>query len=122
MPSNKLTVKKIESLTKPGRYGDGLGLWLQVSKWKTKSWVFQFTSQNGRVRQLGLGPLHTVSLASAREKAQECRGLVRDGKDPIDLRRQARLANSLREASILTFSRCAEKYIATHGITWRNPK
>ena len=45
----KLSVKKIDRTNKPGRYGDGGGLWLQVSQWKTKSWVFQYT---GIPRQL----------------------------------------------------------------------
>lgn len=30
-------------MTKPGHYRDGNGLYLQVSKWGTKSWVFKFT-------------------------------------------------------------------------------
>ncbi|WP_068305693.1 site-specific integrase [Pararhodobacter sp. CCB-MM2] len=38
-----LTVAKIKSLKKPGHYRDGGGLYLQVSKWGTKSWVFKFT-------------------------------------------------------------------------------
>ena len=37
---NKLTALKVKALEKPGRYGDGLGLWLQVSENRGKSWVF----------------------------------------------------------------------------------
>ena len=50
MAINKLTAAAVETKKKPGRYGDGGGLWLQISRWKgrTKSWVFQYTF-NGQV-------------------------------------------------------------------------
>ena len=54
MVVNKLSAAEVETKKKPGRYGDGGGLWLQVARWegRTKSWVFQYTF-NGDVRQLG---------------------------------------------------------------------
>ena len=39
--SNRLTAMKVSRIDRPGRYGDGLGLWLQVSKWSTKAWLFR---------------------------------------------------------------------------------
>jgi hypothetical protein len=45
--------------------------------------------RNGRSRKLGLGPVHTVGLALARDKAAEARRLLLDGLDPIDEKRQA---------------------------------
>jgi len=65
--------KKIEQLTaldvaranERGTYRDGGGLCLYVSGPTAKSWVFRFTL-NGRPREMGLGPLHAVSLAEAR--------------------------------------------------------
>jgi hypothetical protein len=54
----------------PGRLCDGKGLWLQISKWKSKSWLCQYTSPTtGAIRQYGLGSLDTVSLAKARKVA-----------------------------------------------------
>lgn len=38
-----LTVAQIKALKKPGHYRDGKGLYLQVSVWGTKSWVFKYT-------------------------------------------------------------------------------
>jgi hypothetical protein len=67
----------------PGYHGDGGGLYLQVGAAGTKSWMFRFTL-NGRSREMGLGPLHTISLEKAREKAQACRELLLDGVDPIE--------------------------------------
>ena len=34
----------------------------------------------GRLREIGLGPLHTISLAEARQKAVECRRTRIEGK------------------------------------------
>jgi hypothetical protein len=83
---NKLSAVKVNKLSKPGRYGDGGGLWLQVSqvgKGITKSWLFRYML-HGKARQMGLGPLHTVSLADARERARQARTLLLDDIDPID--------------------------------------
>ena len=71
--SNRLTAIKVAKVKQPGRYGDGGGLVLQVSKWCTKAWLFRY-ERHGRERQMGLGPTSTLSLAEAREKAREpCR-------------------------------------------------
>lgn len=42
---NKLSPRKVATITKPGFHGDGLGLWLKVSPNGNKSWVFRYTVQ-----------------------------------------------------------------------------
>ena len=81
----KLTPLGVSKKQTPGYYGDGGGLWLQISKFKSKNWVFRYTLHGTR-REMGLGPTHTVSLAEARQKAKECRLTLLDGKDPIEVR------------------------------------
>jgi len=39
---------------------------------------------HGKSRQMGLGSLHTISLAEARDEALLCRKQLRDGIDPIE--------------------------------------
>ena len=63
--SNRLTAKRIAKLAKPGRYHDGHGLHLQITKRGSRSWLLRF-ERDGRERWFGLGPLHTVSLKDAR--------------------------------------------------------
>lgn len=63
--ANKLTAVKVAKLNKPGRYADGLGLYLQVSEPGTKAWLFGYM-RFGKAHQMGLGALHAVSLAEAR--------------------------------------------------------
>jgi len=82
---NRLTIPAIRAAKAKGMYADGGGLYLQVSTWGTKAWIFRYTLK-GKSRQMGLGPLNTVSLKTAREEAQRCRNLLREGIDPIESR------------------------------------
>lgn len=121
MVNNKLSVKKIDALTTVGNYGDGGGLWLQVSKWQTKSWVFRFTF-DGKRREMGLGSCKNVSLADARMLAESFRRMVRDDTDPIEARKAERTAKRAERMNIVTFPFCAEKYIEAHRHGWKNTK
>jgi hypothetical protein len=121
MRTGKLTALKTAKVEATGYYGDGGGLFLQVSKYGSKSWVFRFKA-NGRLREMGLGSLDTYSLAEARERARACRKLRDEGKDPIEERNAARLRAKLEAAKAMTFEQCAERYIASHRAGWRNPK
>ncbi|MEH7869689.1 integrase arm-type DNA-binding domain-containing protein [Rhizobium laguerreae] len=118
---NKLSDQGIKALSKPGLYGDGLGLYLQVSSYGTKSWLFRFM-RDGKARKMGLGALHTISLKAARQKAQECRIKLDAGLDPIEDRKAVQLARRAETATAMTFKQCAEKYIDAHQATWKNPK
>ena len=117
----KLTALAVDRAKRRGYYGDGGGLFLQVSASGAKSWVFRF-KEFGRLREMGLGPTHTVSLAEARQKALECRKLRLDGRDPIEIRKTARAQARLDAAKAITFKECAERYIASHKAGWRNAK
>jgi integrase len=86
---NRLTVRQVAALAKPGFYGDGQGLYLQVSPGGYKSWVLRYTC-NGRRRDMGIGPIHIVSLAEARIEAQEAHKLIRALIDPIDERNKTK--------------------------------
>ena len=119
--TGKLTALKADKVKASGYYGDGGGLFLQVSRYGTKSWVFRFKA-NGRLREMGLGSLDTYSLAEARERARNCRKLRDEGKDPIEERNAARLAVKLEATKAITFEQCAERYIAAHRAGWRNGK
>jgi hypothetical protein len=68
---HKLSAVKVARLKAPGMFGDGGGLWLQITETGNRSWAFRFMLQ-GRARQMGLGPAHTISLAEVREKARLC--------------------------------------------------
>ena len=111
----KLNSIAITKAKLPGYYGDGGGLWLQIAKGGSKSWVFRFTL-NGKRREMGLGPLHTIGLADARAQALECRKLVLNSKDPIEHRKL------LQARDGVTFDQCSAAYIEAHRSGWRNAK
>jgi integrase len=102
-------------------HADGGGLYLQVTASGAKSWIYRF-SLNGRAREMGLGPLHTVSLSDARVKATDCRQLRLAGVDPIEVRKEGVAAARLESAKAITFKDAAEAYIETHRAGWRNAK
>lgn len=117
----KLSARQVAAIKDPGRYGDGDGLWLHVSKSGRKSWVLRY-KRNGRAREMGLGPASLVSLAEARQKATEARRCLLEGLDPLQQREAAKAAARLEEAKAVTFKDAAERYIAAHEAAWRNPK
>ena len=104
----KLSARKIATLKKPGRYCDGHGLCLQITDAGVKSWLLRYTgyktNKKGRKleRWFGLGPIHTVSLQEARERARRARLLILDGIDPIDARRAERAERALAAKKAMT--------------------
>lgn len=117
----RLSAVAIRNQSKPGLHSDGGGLYLQVTAAGVKTWIYRFMLA-GRRRDMGLGALHTVSLAEAREEARRCRHLVRQGIDPIEDRRATRLAAEAAAVKAMTFKECAQAYIKAHESGWRNDK
>jgi len=118
---DKLTPLWVSKVKKPGYYGDGGGLWLQVSISGSKSWIFRFTI-NRRQREMGLGAVHTVSLAEARTKSRDFRLMLQEGIDPLNNREETKQAEALTRARTMTFDQCAKEYIETHRSGWKNTK
>ena len=120
--TNKLSVKFVErNDLEPGLYGDGHGLYLQVSAQKTKAWVFRFMMAR-RPRKMGLGEVARVKLADARKKAMAAHGLVVDGIDPIEERSARKATAAVEQAKAMSFKECAEGYIEAHKSGWKSDK
>ncbi len=108
----RLTSAKVESLSKPGRYGDGGTLFLYVAATGSKSWIQRITI-DGKRHDIGLGGFPLVSLREARDKAFENRRLARSGGNPLAAKRKARVP---------TFREAAEKTFEANRPRWRNAK
>jgi Arm domain-containing DNA-binding protein len=109
---HKLTPRFVQTIKTKGVYSDGGGLNLQVGAGGgAKSWIFRYQFK-GHPDVMGLGPLHTIGLAEARERARNCREMLIDGVDPRQARESQRLAQKLAEAKNMTFAYCAEEYHA----------
>lgn len=111
---HRLTARTVES-AKQGRLADGGGLYLNVASTR-KSWVFVYV-RNGRRREMGFGPVASVSLAEARRKAEEARRQLADGVDPLEAKKAAE-----REQAAPTFGAFVDDYLETMRASWRNDK
>jgi integrase len=109
----KLSATGVKAATRPGRLGDGDGLFLVVRKTGSKSWVVR-VQKHGRRRDIGVGSASKVPLSKARERARQIREWVEDGLDPVFEKRKA--------AGIPTFKEASKKVVDLHRKTWRNEK
>jgi integrase len=133
MAGGKLTALEVTKKTTPGMYGDGGGLYLQVTgdgkERIAKSWIFRYRfrghiSKAGKplAREMGLGSVDTWTLAEARKRARRQRQLLDEGKDPIEVRKAQDQASALEKAKTTTFQECAKAYIKAHKAGWKNAK
>jgi integrase len=123
----KLAPTKVTALLKAGTkgtYPDGANLYLQITGVGTGSWLFRYAERGSGAKGakplmhwLGLGPVHTVGLAKARENARDLRQQIRDGNDPAKQRREAKNG----QVGGLSFGETADLYITAHEAGWRSP-
>ena len=104
---------------------DGGNLYLQCTLGADgsvrRSWLFRY-ERGGRRREMGLGPLHTIGLGEARDKARSLRQQLLDDLDPLESRRAHRAERRLEAAKAMSFGQCVEAYLAAHEISWKNDK
>jgi integrase len=116
MKLNKLTANQVAH-AQPGRYGDGGGLALHVTKSPdgslNRKWVFRF-HWHGKPTECGMGGRGTT-LAEARAKAAEARRMVRTGVNPIEAKRADKA-----HVATPAFGTCAVALIAAKQSEWRN--
>ncbi|MEP1353369.1 MAG: integrase arm-type DNA-binding domain-containing protein [Tateyamaria sp.] len=112
-PEKALTAAFVRTVTTPGKYNDGQGLFLKVDPSGARRWVQRIVIR-GKRSEIGIGSASLVSLAEAREAAIENRKLARAGGDPLQAKREAQ--------ALLTFEETARKVHEIHKPTWRNTK
>jgi len=121
MAIEKLNTSKVSRISRRGKYSDGNGLYLQVTRTLVKSWVFRYQI-GGKEHYMGLGPLHAVTLKEAREKAQKARACLVRKIDP--LQDHATILSTKKEINEenKTFDECIIAYIAQHKNEWKSIK
>jgi len=107
----KLSKRFVDSVSEPGFYSDGDGLYLSVKSRGSKSWILRTVVQ-GKRRDLGIGSASMVALADAREEARELRKIARSGGDP----------HAHRNRRPLTFEEAAREYHAILSKSFSSPK
>lgn len=110
---HRLSARSVATQTKIGRHADGNGLYLSISANGGRRWVYLYR-RGGRLREKGLGSANTVSLKDARLAAEAVRKQLLDGIDPID--------SKAKPVAAKTFAECAEAFIASNEMAWKNDK
>ncbi len=120
---HRLNALDVKNAKGAGRLSDGGGLYLSIAKGGSKSWVYMWTKVVGcdlntgkklsKRYEMGLGSFPAVSLADARDRAQQCRTEVANGFNPIEERRRLVVKN---------FGQVADEYIETIRAEWSNDK
>ena len=112
-PEKALSAAFVRTVTRPGRYCDGQGLYVLVLPSGARCWVQRLVIK-GRRRELGLGGYPLVSLAEAREMAFAQRKVARADGDPLATRRSVH--------GQLTFEAAAARVLDQQRPGWRNAK
>jgi integrase len=117
----ELSALAVGKLKADGRYAVGGvdGLHLRVAG-DSRSWVLRLVvgerlDATGKPavhrRDMGLGSYPEVSLAKARDEARKLREMVRDGLDPLEVKKNNREAKRLEKSKAKTFRECAKVVI-----------
>jgi integrase len=112
-----LTIKKVLRQKTPGKFLDERGLYLQVINANNRSWIFRYKI-DGLTHWMGLGSVKDYGLEEARERARLARQQIKDGVDPLVVRRKQVAANKLAACNIKTFKECVTGYYAAQSAQW----
>lgn len=118
---SQLSAAFVRSVSEPGRYVDGNGLFLQIDHSGAKRWTQRLVVR-GKRRDLGIGPFSHdpkkspgLTLAQAREQAVANRTKARAGGDPLAEKRAA-------QVKPMTFSKCVAAYAEAKLSEFRSDK
>jgi hypothetical protein len=117
----KLSQTRADKIKAPGRYGDGRGLYLQVTPTGSRSWLLRYELR-GRERAMGLGPCADFTLDEARERARMARQLLKDDIDPLFVAHEKRAQAAQASAKLITFQQAADRYFEIHKAKWKSKK
>jgi len=121
--SNLKSARSVQTITNVGYHRCDPGLYLQVAKGGTKSWLFRFKSPvTSKQREMGLGSLSIISLAQARNLAFEYRQQLLEGVDPLEEQRTKKQARQLQQARTITFKDASEQCITSKIPEWKSKK
>jgi len=134
----KLKALTVTRTKEAGRYGDGGGLYLQVTTPTARSWIFRYWIGDrdtageplrdksdkvlGRSCEMGLGSTSVVSLEEARDLAAEYRKMRRQGIDPLTAQQVTKAQATVKAAKAKSFAECADDYYKAHRAGWRHPQ
>lgn len=106
-----MAVKAAKPKDRPYKLPDGRGLYLHVMPNGSKYWRLKYRYGGKERSPLALGVYPEIALRAARRATTEARELLSNGKDPGEIKRQAKMArqfgadNSFRAVALEWYSR-----------------
>jgi integrase len=114
-----LTDKAVRAAAPKGKaykLSDSAGLFLHITPKNHKSWRFKFRFE-GKEQLLTLGSYPETSLAEAREKRNDAKKLLREGRDPRHAAKRAKLIGD--KGKFQTLEEAAREWHATQLPSWK---
>ncbi len=108
MPLSDLAIRNTKPQEKPFKLADGGGLYLLINPTGSRLWRWKYRFL-GKEKILAIGPYPTITLAKAREAREAARGLLVEGIDPSEHKRDARREAALVAAN--TFDVLADEHL-----------
>jgi integrase len=90
------------------------GLAFRITAADVRSWCLRFTNKIGRSGRVTLGRYPDITLAKARERADELRRDIANGAAPTTAKRQERA-----EAGSKTFEHLCQRYMTEHALRFK---
>ena len=112
--TNKLSHTALRS-PKTGRHWDGHGLYLEVTERGGRYWRLKYRF-GGKEKLLALGVYPEVSLAEARQRRDDARALLRDGREPTVEKRERRAEQAASDRG--TFEVVCADWLAFKAKDW----
>lgn len=97
------------------------GLVMQLLPSGGRTWILR-VMVGGKRREIGLGGYPDVTLAHARERAREIKGMIRQGVDPVEDRKAKRSALAAAQRRGMTFADAVDNALAAKLDAFKNPK
>jgi len=114
MALNDMKIRKAQATEKPLKLFDGDGLFLFVTPKGGKLWRLKYRF-DGKEKLLSLGTYPEIGLADARERKDEARKLLAQGRDPGIVRKAQKQAET---SETETFEVIAREWHAKFTPTW----
>lgn len=116
MPLNDRQIKNAKPSEKPYKLADGHSLHLLVKPNGGKYWRFDYAF-GGKRKTLSIGTYPTISLAEAREAAENARRMIANGQSPSEAKQAAKAEKAAALAN--TFQAIAAQWHTANLHRWK---
>ena len=112
----EIKCKTLKPKDKAYKLFDAGGLYLEITSKGSKLWRLKYRSIDGKEKRASFGSYPLITLKEAREKRDEAKRLILEGKDPVKEKHKKR-AKAIEEENN-TFEKIAREWHKLHEAEW----